>query len=65
MIYANGSSAKIKKPLGIFKSYPKIEPGSNIFVPEKPKKDGFDAAKAGIIISAITGLLTAAALIFR
>lgn len=65
VIYANGSSAKIKKPLGIFRNYPKIEPGSSIFVPEKPKKEGLDAAKAGIIISAITGLLTAAALIFR
>jgi protein involved in polysaccharide export with SLBB domain len=65
VIYPNGSSAKIKKPLGIFRSYPKIEPGASIFVPEKPKKDGIDAAKAGVIISAITGLLTAAALIFR
>lgn len=65
VIYPNGSSARIKKPLGIFKSYPKIEPGSSIFVPEKPNKEGIDAAKAGIIISAITGLLTAAALIFR
>lgn len=65
VIYPNGSSAQIKKPLGIFRSYPKIEPGSNIFVPEKPQKDGIDAAKAGIIISAITGLLTAAALILR
>ena len=65
VIYANGSSAKIKKPLGIFRMYPKIEPGSNIFVPEKPKKEGMDAAKAGIFVSAITGLLTAAALIFK
>jgi protein involved in polysaccharide export with SLBB domain len=65
VIYANGSSAKIRKPLGIFRSYPKIEPGSSIYVPEKPKKEGFDAAKAGIIISAITALLTAAALIFK
>lgn len=65
VIYPNGSSAQIKKPLGIFRYYPKIEPGSNIFVPEKPKKEGMDAAKAGVIISAITGLLTAAALIFR
>lgn len=65
VLYANGSSAKIKKPLGIFRTYPKIEPGSNIFVPEKPKKEGLDAAKAGIVISAISGLLTAAALILR
>jgi protein involved in polysaccharide export with SLBB domain len=65
VIYPNGSSAQIKKPLGIFRQYPKIEPGSNIFVPEKPKKEGFDAGKAGVLISAITGLLTAAAIIFR
>jgi protein involved in polysaccharide export with SLBB domain len=65
VIYPNGSSAQIKKPLGIFRSYPRIEPGSNIFVPEKPKKEGIDAAKAGIFISAVTGLLTALALIFK
>jgi protein involved in polysaccharide export with SLBB domain len=65
VIYPNGSSAKIKKPLGIFRNYPRIEPGSSIFVPEKPKKDGFDAAKTGVLVSALTGLLTAAALIFR
>jgi protein involved in polysaccharide export with SLBB domain len=65
VIYANGSSAQIKKPFGIFRSYPKIEPGSNIFVPEKRKKEGVDAAKAGIFISAVTGLMTALALIFK
>jgi protein involved in polysaccharide export with SLBB domain len=65
VIYPNGSSAQIKKPFGIFRHYPKIEPGSNIFVPEKRKKEGLDAAKAGIVISAISGLLTAAALMLR
>lgn len=64
VIYANGGSAQIKKTLGIFRNYPKIEPGSNILVPMKPKKEGMDVAKAGIFISAITGLLTALALIF-
>jgi protein involved in polysaccharide export with SLBB domain len=64
VIYANGSSAKIKKTLGIFPNYPRIEPGSNIFVPQKPKKE-FDAGKAGIIMSALTALITAAALIIR
>jgi protein involved in polysaccharide export with SLBB domain len=64
VIYANGSSARIKKPLGIFRNYPTIEPGSNIFVPVKPKKEGIDLAKAGIIISAMTGLITAMSLIF-
>jgi protein involved in polysaccharide export with SLBB domain len=65
VIYPNGSSAQIKKPFGIFRHYPKIEPGSNIFVPEKRKKEGVDAAKAGIFISAVTGLMTALALIFK
>jgi protein involved in polysaccharide export with SLBB domain len=64
VIYANGGSARIKKPLGIFRSYPKIEPGSSIFVPVKPKKEGMDLAKAGILISAMTGLVTALSLIF-
>lgn len=65
VIYANGSSAKIKKPLGIFRNYPDIAPGSNIFVPEKQKREGIDVAKAGIFMSAVTGLLTALALIFK
>ena len=65
VIYANGSAAKIKRPLGIFRSYPKITPGSNIFIPQKPKRDGFDVGKAGIFISAIAALITAAALITK
>lgn len=64
VIYANGRSAKIKNTLGIFRSYPKIEPGAQIFVPQKPKKEGLDVAKAGILVSAITALITAIA-IFR
>jgi protein involved in polysaccharide export with SLBB domain len=65
VIYANGSSAKIMKTLGLFNRYPKIEPGSNIYVPQKPKKEGMDVAKAGIFISAITALITAASLIAK
>jgi len=65
VIYANGSAAKIKRPLGIFRSYPKIEPGSNIFIPQKPKREGFDVGKAGIFISAITALITAATLVIK
>jgi protein involved in polysaccharide export with SLBB domain len=64
VIYANGGAAKIKRTLGIFPSYPKIYPGSSIFVPQKPKRDGtFDAGKAGILVSAITALVTAVALL--
>ena len=65
VIYPNGRSAKIRRTLGIFPDYPKIEPGSNIIVPLKPKKEGIDAVKAGIIISAITALITAVSLIKR
>jgi protein involved in polysaccharide export with SLBB domain len=65
VIYANGSSAKIKRTLGIFKKYPTIYPGSSIFVPEKAKKDQLDIAKAGIFISAITALVTAISLITK
>lgn len=65
MIYANGSSAKIKKPLGIFRKYPSISPGSSIYVPQKPKRDGTDVARAGIFVSSLTALITALALIIR
>lgn len=65
VIYANGRSAKIRHIMGIFPRYPKITPGSNIFVPERPKRDGIDVAKAGIFISAITAMITAVALFTR
>lgn len=65
VIYANGSSAQIKKTLGLFNRYPQIEPGSNIYVPAKPKKEGIDLAKAGILISALTALVTTLSLIYR
>jgi protein involved in polysaccharide export with SLBB domain len=62
VIYANGRSAKIKRTLLIFPRYPKIYPGSSIFVPQKPKKEGLDLAKAGIFVSALTAVITAIAL---
>ena len=64
VIYANGRSAKMRKAFGIFNRYPKMQPGSNIFVPLKPKKDTqFDVAKAGILVSAMAALITAFSLI--
>lgn len=65
VIYPNGSSAKTTKVLGIFRDYPKVEPGSQIFVPQKPKRQGLDVGKAGIFISALTALITGIALIVR
>jgi protein involved in polysaccharide export with SLBB domain len=66
VIYANGSAAKISHPLGIFRKYPEVTPGANIFVPQKPKREGgFDPGRAGILVSAITALITAVALFTR
>ncbi|WP_132051636.1 SLBB domain-containing protein [Pseudocnuella soli] len=65
VIYPNGGSAKTRKILGIFPKAPKIQPGSSIFVPEKPERQGFDVAKAGIFISALTALVTAVSIISR
>jgi protein involved in polysaccharide export with SLBB domain len=65
VIYPNGSSAKINKVLGVFPDYPRVEPGSQIFVPQKPKRQGLDIGKAGILISALTALITGISLITR
>ncbi|RPD51012.1 SLBB domain-containing protein [Paracnuella aquatica] len=65
VIYPNGGSAKTRKILGIFPKAPKIQPGSSIFVPEKPERQGFDVAKAGIFMSAVTAMITAIALLTR
>ncbi|MEI6947300.1 SLBB domain-containing protein [Paraflavisolibacter sp. H34] len=64
VIYANGSSASTKKVLGLFRRYPRIYPGSSVFVPQKPKRE-FNAGQAGLVISAITGLITAVAVFMR
>lgn len=65
VIYPNGSSARVRRPLGIFYKYPEILPGTAIYVPQKPKKGTLDVGRAGILVSAITGLLTAIALLTR
>lgn len=65
VVYSNGSSAKTTRILGIFPDYPRIEPGSQIFVPQKPKRQGLDVAKTGILISALSALITGIALIMK
>jgi protein involved in polysaccharide export with SLBB domain len=65
VIYPNGSSAKINKVLGIFPNNPRVEPGSKIFVPQKPKRQGLDVAKAGIFVSALTALVYGLSLILK
>ena len=63
VVYPNGSAAQTHGFLGIRK-YPKVLPGSEIFVPGKISK-GFDPAKAGIIVSALSVILTALILLNR
>ncbi|MCA0396442.1 MAG: SLBB domain-containing protein [Bacteroidetes bacterium] len=65
VIYPNGSSARVRRPLGVFYKYPEILPGTAIYVPQKPKRGTLDVGRAGILVSAITGLLTAIALLTR
>jgi protein involved in polysaccharide export with SLBB domain len=64
IVYPNGRSAKSYSFLGI-RSYPRVSPGSSIFVPVKPETIGFDAAKAGILVSALSAVMTGMALLFR
>jgi len=65
VIYPNGRSANTKSFLGI-KSYPRITPGSSIFVPVEPaRQSGFDPAKAGVLVSAFAAVLTTLVLLFR
>lgn len=65
VVYPNGRSASTKSFLGI-KSYPRITPGSSIFVPVEPAKEsGFDPAKAGVLVSAFASIMTTLVLLFR
>jgi protein involved in polysaccharide export with SLBB domain len=64
VVYTNGQSKRTKQFLG-FKFYPRVEPGSLVVVPTRPEKDKFDAAKAGILISALSALATTAVLLFK
>lgn len=66
VIYPNGGSAKRRMVLGLFAKYPKVQPGSQVFVPQKVERKGaFDIAKAGIFMSALTALITAVSLISK
>jgi len=62
--YTNGRSERTAAFLGLFKSYPKLLPGSTIVVPSKPERSGkFDPSKAGILVSALTTLATTLAIL--
>jgi len=64
VVYPNGRAAKTHQFLGI-RVYPKITPGSSVFIPLKPDTKGFDPAKAGILVSAFSAVMTGLVLLFR
>jgi protein involved in polysaccharide export with SLBB domain len=65
VVYPNGRSASTKSFLGI-RSYPQVTPGSSIYVPVEPAREsGFEPAKAGVLVSAFSAVLTAMVLLFR
>jgi protein involved in polysaccharide export with SLBB domain len=64
VVYPNGRSSKTHSFLGI-RTYPKVKPGCSIFVPIKSNDRGFDPAKAGILVSAFSAVMTALVLFFR
>lgn len=55
VIYANGSVDRTRN-LIFFKIYPNIEPGAEIIVPEKPKKDGISMQETLAISSTLSSL---------
>jgi len=65
VVYPNGRSARTKSFFG-FRFYPSVTPGSSIFVPvNPPRNNNFDPAKAGVLVSAFSAVLTAIVLLFR
>ncbi|PTN08000.1 protein involved in polysaccharide export with SLBB domain [Mangrovibacterium marinum] len=57
VIYANGSSASTKT--FFFRKYPKVEPGSQIIVPQKPKKEGMPVGTWLAIASTFSSIAVA------
>ena len=64
VVYPNGRSAKTLTFLGI-RSYPKVTSGCSVFVPMKADQKVFDTAKAGILVSALSAVMTGLVLLFR
>lgn len=63
--YANGKSKTKKYVLGFIPKNPKVLPGSLVVVPQKQPSKGFDLARAGIFISALSTLTTTGFLIWQ
>ncbi len=67
VIYPNGKSQKLKHALGLIRINPEITPGATLFVPKKEERqnNGFDPSKAGILVSALSAVMTGLVLLFR
>lgn len=64
VVYANGKAATTKRFL-FFKSYPKIKPGSEIVIPQKPDRKRISMAEVLGITSAISSLAVVITAIMR
>ncbi len=64
VVYPNGRAARTTNFLGL-KFRPKVTSGSSIFVPMKPQGRGIDPAKAAVLVSAFSAILTALILIVK
>lgn len=67
IVHPNGNSYRVKHIVGLFRKYPKVTPGSTVFVPVKEEKleNGFDPARSGIFVSALSAIMTGLILLFR
>lgn len=63
VVYANGDNKATKRFL-FFRNYPNIEPGAEIFIPEKEPKKGNSAAIIQTWIAVSTSVITMASLVF-
>jgi protein involved in polysaccharide export with SLBB domain len=64
VVYSNGRSKRTSSLLGIIKFYPRLTPGATVVVPSKSLREGrFDAAKAGILVSALSAIATTIAIL--
>ena len=57
VMYPNGE-VKSTKHFLFFRSYPSIKPGSEVYVPEKDKRNAFSLTELAAITGLVTGLLT-------
>lgn len=67
-IYVTAANGEVTgtRQIFAFRSYPHVLPGSNIFVPEKEKKEKMtDSAKVGMFISILTTVSTVGILLFQ